>query len=203
MASGNLNNFTVPLGIAGASPSAQGLLFPKLAYRFIVQFVGFGTAVATTELTKQVVSFARPNLTMPEKTIDIYNSKVNYAGKPAWSTSELTLRDDMQGQVAALVGQQIQKQFDFANQASASSASDYKFTTVCQITDGGNGVEDPVILETWSLYGCFITAAKYSEAKYSDDEAMTIGLTLKFDNALQSPGGVGTFVGRTTGTIAL
>lgn len=203
MASGNLNNLTVPLGNQGQSASSQGLLMPRLKYRFIISFLGFGTSVATTELTKQVISFDKPSIDFDMQTIDVYNSKIMYAGKPKWGTTKVVIRDDMQGNVSQLVGQQVQKQFDFAEQASASSGIDYKFQMNCQITDGGNGTSDPVILETWELFGCFLTAVEYGDLEYSSSDASSISLTVSFDNALQTPAGVGSPITRTNGVIAV
>ena len=37
------------------------------------------------------------------------------------------MRDDASGQVAKLVGEQVQKQFDMMEQSSAASGIDYKF----------------------------------------------------------------------------
>ena len=55
MATSSLSNMTVPLGADGQSSSTQGLLMPKLAYRFRVYFTNFGVSTPTTELTKQVM----------------------------------------------------------------------------------------------------------------------------------------------------
>jgi hypothetical protein len=52
MASASLNRMTVPLG-SDQSSSVQGLLMPKLKYRFRVFFENFGVSATTTELTKQ------------------------------------------------------------------------------------------------------------------------------------------------------
>ena len=52
MATSSLSNMTVPLGADGQSSSTQGLLMPKLAYRFRVYFTNFGVSTPTTELTK-------------------------------------------------------------------------------------------------------------------------------------------------------
>jgi hypothetical protein len=86
-------------------------------------------------------------------------------------------------------------------QSSAASGSDYKFITRCEMLDGGNGANEPTILETWELYGCYVKEANYQEVNYANSEAVTIQLTLRFDNAVQTPGGtgVGTFIGRTIG----
>jgi hypothetical protein len=123
------------------------------------------------------------------------------AGRHTWSDATLNIRDDISGNVTKLVGEQLQKQFDFFEMASAAAAIDYKFTTRCEILDGGNGALAPTVLETWELYGCYIKAANYNNLAYSANEAATIALTIKFDNAQQSPKGtgIGTAVGRAFG----
>jgi len=61
MSVASLTRFTVPLA-SNQSASAQGLLMPKLAYRFRVSFEQFGVSQPTTELTKQVMDFTRPSV---------------------------------------------------------------------------------------------------------------------------------------------
>jgi hypothetical protein len=193
---------TVPLASDQSNPN-QGLLMPKLKYRFRVTFENFGVSTPRTELTKQVVDFARPTATFEEIPIDIYNSKIYIAGKASWEQVTVNLRDDAGGNVSRLVGEQLQKQMDFMEQASASSGIDYKFLTKCEVLDGGNGAFAPVVLETWELYGCFLQSANYQDLNYASSEAATIALTIRFDNALQSPlgQGVGTNVGRSLGDV--
>lgn len=205
MSSSSLLNFTVPLGTTGSTPSSQGLLMPKLSNRFSATFLNFGVGASTTELTKQVVSIQRPQVEFESVTIDVYNSKIKYAGKPTWQNTSIVLRDDALGTVTALVGEQIQKQFDFNQQASAASASDYKFQINYEMLDGGNGTSTPNILETWQLYGCFITSVEYGEMTYAEANPMTITLSISFDNAMQTPlgAGIGTAVPRTTGSSAI
>jgi len=203
MATASLTNFTVPLSTS-QSASSQGLLMPKLKFRFRVTFLNFGVTQPTTELTKQVMDFKRPQVSMEPITIDIYNSKVYLAGKPTWETVTCMLRDDAGGEVTRRVGEQMQKQFDFFEQSSASSGIDYKFTTVLEILDGGNGANTPNVLETWQLDGCFLTAADYGDVNYATNEAATIQLTLRYDNALQTPvgvSGIGSSITRTLGTV--
>jgi hypothetical protein len=202
MAVSSLTRMTVPLASDQSNPT-QGLLMPKLKYRFRVTFENFGVSTPRTELTKQVMDFTRPTANFEEITIDLYNSKMYLAGKANWETVTVNLRDDAGGQVQRLVGEQLQKQMDFMEQASASSGIDYKFVTKCEILDGGNGVSTPVVLETWELYGCFLTSANYNDLNYGASEPVTISLTMRFDNALQTPlgTGVGTPVGRTLGDV--
>lgn len=198
MPSASLNRMTVPLA-SDQSASEQGLLMPKLKYRFRVFFQNFGINATTTELTKQVMDFTRPSVSFAEIPIDIYNSKMYLAGKHEWEPVTINLRDDASNEVARLVGQQLQKQLDFLEQSSAASGIDYKFTTVCQILDGGNGAVEPTVLESWELYGCYLVSANYNDLNYGTSEPVTIALTVRFDNANQSPFGVGvgTAVGRT------
>ena len=200
MAIASLTRFTVPLA-SDQSASSQGLLMPKLPFRFRASFEGFGVSANKVELTKQIVSFARPQVTFGDIDVHVYNSIVRLAGKPTWGDVSVVFRDDAAGNVTRLIGEQIQKQFDFMEQSSAASGIDYKFITRCEMLDGGNGVNEPTVLETWELYGCYIQNANYNELNYSTNDPVQISVTLKFDNAVQTPGGVGigTFIGRTIG----
>ena len=102
-----------------------------------------------------------------------------------------------------MIGEQLQKQMDFLEMASASSGIDYKFTTKIEILDGGNGAADPVVLETWELYGCYLKGANYGDLNYSSNEAVTVEMSIAYDNANQTPNGsgVGTEIGRTLGSV--
>lgn len=201
MAVSSLTRFTVPLG-GDQSASTQGLLMPKLQFRFRVTFDNFGVSNPKTELTKQVVSFARPQVQFEPVELPVYNSRVYVAGRPTWQANQIVLRDDAGGNVSRLVGEQLQKQYDFMEQASASSGIDYKFITTCEMLDGGNGTIEPVVLETWQLYGCFLSDVNYGELNYGNNDAVTITMSLRYDNALQTTGGgIGTPVTRTNGGV--
>ena len=202
MATSSLTNFTVPLS-TNQSASSQGLLMPKLKFRFRVTFLNFGVTQPTTELTKQVMEFKRPSVSFDPIEIPIYNSKVYLAGKPTWAEVTCQLRDDAGGEVSKRVGEQMQKQYDFFEQSSASSGIDYKFTTLLEILDGGNGTNTPNILETWELYGCYLSTADYNDVNYSTNDPVTISLTIRYDNALQTPtgSGIGSTIARTLGTV--
>lgn len=205
MAFSSISKMTVPAPGADGSLNAQGLLMPKLQYRFRILFDNFGTSAATSELTKQVIDFTRPNVSFPEIALELYNSRTYLAGKPSWEAVTVNLRDDVSGEVAKLVGEQIQKQFDFSEQASAAAGNNYKFQLRCQILDGGNGVFAPTVLEQWELYGCYIASANYNSVAYNSNEPVTIALSIRFDNAVQTPTeggpayGIGKNVGRALG----
>jgi hypothetical protein len=194
MATASLTKLTVPLASDQSNPT-QGLLMPKLKYRFRVTFLNLGVTQPTTELTKQVVSFSRPNVTFENIDLPIYNSTIRLAGKHAWQDVACEVRDDAGGNVARLVGEQLQKQLDFMEQSSAASGIDYKFTTVFEVLDGGNGANAPVALETWTIYGCYLQGVNYNDANYGTNEPMTISMTIRYDNALQTTTGADVGVG--------
>jgi len=198
-ASQSLFNMTVASDNAGGN---QGLLMPKLQFRFRVNFLNFGVDTTSgLQLTKQVIDCARPTMTFDEITIPVYNSTMYLAGKGKWQQIAINIRDDASGTVSKAVGQQLQKQMDFVEQASAATGQDYKFQTNIEILDGGNGAYAPTVLETWELYGCFLVTTNYDTLNYAGTEAVKIALTLRFDNAIQSPlgSGVGASVGRAFG----
>jgi hypothetical protein len=205
----SLNRFTVPLS-TDQSSSSQGMLMPKLKYRFRVTLDNFGVAgTPTTEMTKQVMSVGRPSVSFEEIKLPIYNSTVKLAGKHSWDPTELKLRDDVSNGVTTLVGQQLQKQFDFFEQSGAASGIDYKFTMRVELLDGGNGANTPNVLESFEFLGCFIQKVTYQGGDYgSTTDPMDITLAIVYDNALQygaggTPTGIGQAIGRTVRTLAI
>lgn len=203
MAVASLNRMTVPLA-SDQSASAQGLLMPKLKYRFRVTFINFGVSKETTELTKQVISFNRPNLTFEEIALPVYNSTLKLAGKHTWADTTCEIRDDASNSVSKLVGEQFQKQLDFLEMASAASGIDYKFQTKFEILDGGNGNVEPVVLETWELYGCYLKGADYGSMNYGESAPVTISMTIAYDNAalFQGDNAAAASIGGVIGTVS-
>ncbi len=205
----SLNRFTVPLS-TDQSSAVQGLLMPKLKYRFRVTLDNFGVAgTPSTELTKQVMNVTRPDVTFADITLNVYNSTVKLAGKPTFANATLTLRDDVTGATTRKVGEQLQKQFDFFEQSSAASGIDYKFRMRVEILDGGNGAYEPTSLESFEYLGCYLQNVKYQGGDYTSNDPLDIALTIAYDNAIQlnRPGGertgLGVEVGRTIRTLAL
>jgi len=149
------------------------------------------------------MEFTKPKMSFNEIEIPVYNSRVYLAGKPEWETVTCMLRDDASGEVSKRVGEQMQKQFDFMEQASAAAGIDYKFVTKFETLDGGNGASEPVVLDTWELYGTYISNVDYSDGDYSVNDPMTINLTLRYVNAIQTPigTGLGTAVKIALGTV--
>tara|TARA_Y100000593_G_scaffold58821_1_gene109199 strand:- start:197 stop:823 length:627 start_codon:yes stop_codon:yes gene_type:complete len=203
MSISTLSKFTVPLA-NDQSAQSQGLLMPKLQYRFRVILENFGVSTPRSELTKQVVDVTRPDLSFDQITLDVYNSRVYMAGKHTWNPITLNIRDDVNNAVSKLVGEQVQKQFDFFEQSSAASGIDYKFTARTEILDGGQGASEPTVLETFELYGAYVESVNYNTLAYNTSDPATISLSIRYDNAIQTPQGtgIGSAVTRTLGTLA-
>jgi hypothetical protein len=195
---------TVPLASDQSSPT-QGLLMPKLSYRFRVTLDSFGVAgTPSTELTKQVMNVSRPDVTFEEIKLPVYNSTVKLLGKHNFADAKLTIRDDASGVVSRKVGEQLQKQFDFFEQSGAASGIDYKFRMRVEMLDGGNGAFEPVTLESFEFLGCFIKQATYQGGDYADaTNPMDIALTITYDNAIQldAPGGAASGIGLDVGRV--
>ena len=203
MAISTLSKFTVPLA-SDQSAANQGLLMPKLQYRFRVILENFGISTPRSEITKQVVDVTRPNITFDQITLEAYNSRVYMAGKHTWDPITLNVRDDVNNEVTKLTGEQLQKQFDFFEQSSAASGSDYKFTSRIEILDGGNGANTPTTLETFELFGCYLDNVQYGTLAYATSDPVQITMSIRYDNAIQAPRGtgIGTAIARTVNTAA-
>ena len=180
-----LQNISVPTEGAGSNSS---LLMPKLQYRFRVLLDSFGTTGGpdgTREISRQVVDVTRPNISFEQMTIEAYNSRTYLAGKHTWEPITLTLREDANNNVQKVVGQQLQKQFDFFEQSSAVSSGTYKFQTRIEILDGGNGANGANVIDRFQLVGCYLESANYNSLAYATNEAVTTTLSIRYDNAIQ------------------
>lgn len=170
----DLTQFGIP------TDQGQAMVMPKLQYRFRVNLVNFGGIAGTADVTQNVISVTRPSLTHDEITLDAYNSKVYLAGKHTWETLTLTLRDDMNNRVNQAVAKQLQRQLNHGSQSAPPSGQDYKFGMTIEQLDGGN---DPQVIESWSINGCFIQNVNYGENNYATSDVMQITLAIRYDNA--------------------
>ena len=180
-----LQNISIPTEGANSNSS---LLMPKLQYRFRVFLDNFGTTGGpdgVREITRQVQDVTRPNISFEQMTLDAYNSRTYLAGKHTWEPVTLTLREDANNNVQKIIGQQLQRQFDFFEQSSAVSSGTYKFQTRIEILDGGNGANGAAVIDRFHLIGCYIESANYNTLAYATNEAVTTSLSIRYDNAIQ------------------
>ena len=179
-----LQNISIPTEGANSNSS---LLMPKLQYRFRVFLDNFGTTGGpdgVREITRQVQDVTRPNISFEQMTLDAYNSRTYLAGKHTWEPVTLTLREDANNNVQKIIGQQLQRQFDFFEQSSAVSSGTYKFQTRIEILDGGNGANGAAVIDRFHLIGCYIESANYNTLAYATNEAVTTSVSLRYDNAI-------------------
>ena len=175
----DISKFGVPL-----NSQKLGMLHPKQGYRFRVIFMGFGFDVDTRTLTREVQTVTRPNRSQQRIAVHSYNTTAYIAGKHEWQTLTVTLRDDISNGVVSAIGQQIQKQVNHYEQTSAVAGANYKFDMEIHSLDGTNAEE----LEAWSLTGCWLESTEYPEGSYESSEALTVSMTVSFDEAVQVAG---------------
>ena len=175
-----ISNFGVPTGSGGRARILQ----PKSKFKWRVRLFGFGPTVTPLDITAQVQSIGRPNGSMEKVAVHTYNSVMYYAGKHAWNSIDMTVRDDVTNAVATLVGHQYQKQQNHFTQVSPIAGSNYKFDMVIETMDGNDAV-----LETFTLENCWLESVNYGEFDYTDTGGfMTIQMSIVFDNATQEDG---------------
>jgi hypothetical protein len=176
-----LQNFGVPVGIG---TGRGGILMPKVKNRFRVFVYNFGIPNQAIAFTQQVITVARPSVAFEPQAVHSYNSIAYFAGKATWETVSVHVRDDVSNSVATLCGAQIQQQMNFFEQTVPMASGNFKFTMQVDTMDGS----DDGVLETWIYEGCFLSAVNYQEFDYSSSDAMTIEMTVRFDNATQDGG---------------
>jgi hypothetical protein len=181
MPSSTVVNFGVPLG---NGTGRGGLLQPKTRQKFRVRVTNFGSVSGGLELTQQVVTCARPTFQMSPVAVHSYNSIAYYPGKNEWQPISLVVRDDVTNSVASLVGAQLQTQMNFFQQTTPEAGANFKFQMFIETLDGGNDN----VLEQWYLEGCFLDSVNYESFDYASADAMTIEMSVRYDNATQQGG---------------
>lgn len=194
----DLTQFGVP------TTGTNAMVMPKLQYRFRVNLYNFGrNNGSTVEMTQNVVSVTRPSMTHDEVTLDAYNSRAYLAGKHSWEPITLTLRDDINGTVTKHVASQLQKQLNQGLQSAPTAGRDYKFGIVIEQLDGS---QPGLVIESWSLNGCFIQNVNYGENNYATSDVMQITLQIRYDAAdihSEAVGSATTQGGLTSGVLSI
>jgi hypothetical protein len=176
-----INDFGIP-------DIGTGILQPKLKNKYRVMFNSIGYVPASQGLSIQAIQVARPSLSFEEVELHRYNSRAWVAGKHNWEECAIVFEDDITGQAATIIQQQLQKQqwligSDPAAQlylATAGNGAVYKFQTIIETLDGNT---QP--LETWTLEGCWLKQTNWNEMAYADNESMKINISIRFDHARQ------------------
>lgn len=176
----DISKFGVPL-----DGEKLGILQPKLKHRYRLVFDNFGQENNLREMTQNVQTVDRPSFTQPEVEVHSYVSRAYFGGKPEWDNIEITVRDDITNAVSSAIGSQVQRQFNHFEQTSAIAGSNYKFGL--EIHTLGGGLQEE--LESWQLYGCWITNVDWPDGDYTNtDDFQLITMTVRFDNAVHLAG---------------
>lgn len=187
------------MGIPGVG---QGILHPRLKYKFRITFLIMGKLLAGTDsmnLSMQVTNITLPNLTFEEVTLHRYNSTAYVAGKHSWEAISVTVEDDINGVAASVVRNQLETQqriigadLDGRWLNAAATGSDYKFGVKIDQLDGNE-----TVVQQWILEGAQIMNADYGDRDYSASEAATITMSIRFDHArtVELAGNLGTALG--------
>jgi hypothetical protein len=176
-----LSKFGVPMG-GGAGRG--GILQPAFKNRFRVRVINFGPIAGGLEFTQQVQSVGKPKISHEEQPVHSYNSTAYFAGKHSWESIQVVLKDDITNTVGTLVGHQLQKQLNHAEQTAFAAGINYKFVMIIETLDGGNDT----VLNGWTLEGCFLQSVEFGELEYSESGFQTISLTVRYDNAMLGDG---------------
>lgn len=183
----------------GIPEVGSGILQPKLKNRWRVTFANLGGGTDSTPVSMQAINISRPKLSFQEVELHRYNSRAWIGSKHNWEPMSLTLEDDVTNTATNVIQEQLQKQqwligAEGSWLATAATASAYKFTIYADLLDGNEQV-----LEKWTYEGCWITNCDWGELGYSEGDAVTITLSMRYDHARQdisfNTSGMGTALG--------
>lgn len=175
------------VGIAGVG---NGILHPKHKNKWRAIFVGLGgtlgaTAGVPNDLSLQVITATRPNLSWEEIQLDRYNSRVYVLGKQTFEPMALTVEDDITNRGTNAIQSQIERQQRLIGATgpwlnTEPTALGYKFGVKLEMLDGNEAVT-----EAWMYEGCTIQAVDWGDLDYATGEKVIISLTIRYDLARQ------------------
>jgi hypothetical protein len=146
---------------------------PKVAFRHQLLIDGIAAFVCKAA--------SMPSLDQGEIVIDYINVDFKVKGKSRWQDITVTLYDPVVPSAAQQVHDWINIHHNSTNGIDGYAFQDYKKNIQLSALDPyGNPVE------TWTIYGAFISAVNWGQMDWSTDEAKTIELTLKYDYAVLS-----------------
>lgn len=165
---------------------------PKLRNKWRLTFVGLGGGYATgIYLTVQAVSADRPKVGFETVELNRYNTKAYVAGKYTFEPINVVFEDDIYGAASGAIQTQLETQENLIAYTSAplmpsaQAGQDYKFALRMDMLDGNE-----VVLESWSIEGCWFSNVDYGDLDYSASEQVRINTTIRYDHARQILTGV-------------
>lgn len=175
------------VGIAGIG---NGILQPKAKNRWKAIFNGLGgssgaSAGVPNDLSLQVITFTRPNLSWEEVQLDRYNSRVYVLGKHTFEPTTMTIEDDVTNRASHAIQSQLEMQQRLIGVSgpwlnTSPTAFSYKFAMQLEMLDGNEAVT-----ESWIYEGCSLQSVNWGDMDYATGEKVTIDITVRFDHARQ------------------
>ncbi len=181
----SLANFGVP----GMNGDRRAVMQPIFSNRFRVLFFNFGAAnePAPYDLTRQIKTIPRPEVTFESQSLYSYASTVYVINRGEWGEMNVVFFDDITNSVQQRVQNQIAKQQNFFDQTMSRAGENYKFEMDLDVLAGGasaGGGTDANILQKWCYAGCMLTRVNLGEMNYDEQRYMTIECGIRYDNVI-------------------
>tara|TARA_Y100000389_G_scaffold93083_1_gene89779 strand:- start:771 stop:1280 length:510 start_codon:yes stop_codon:yes gene_type:complete len=143
---------------------------PKYSNRFIMYIDNIPSYL--------IKAAARPSMTNGEIVLDHMNIDRKVKGKSRWNDISITLYDPIVPSGAQAVMDWVRKHHESLTGRDGYS-SDYKQNiTFNSLSPTGEFIEE------WTLVGAFILDTNFGSMDWSNEEAVTIEMTLKYDYAV-------------------
>lgn len=174
------------MGIPGVG---TGILQPRQKNKWRVTFANLGGGVDSQPLSMQAITVTRPQLNFDEVQLDRYNSRAWIAGKYTFEPITISFEDDVTGEAARVIQEQLTKQQWLTGAqgpwlAAGAEGSLYKFVMYLDMMDGNE-----TVTEKWTIEGGWFQNVDYTDLDYAASDAVLITCNIRYDHARQDIGG--------------
>tara|TARA_B100000497_G_C7684555_1_gene414623 strand:+ start:2264 stop:2773 length:510 start_codon:yes stop_codon:yes gene_type:complete len=143
---------------------------PKYSNRFIMYIDNIPSYL--------IKAAARPSMTNGEIVLDHMNIDRKVKGKSRWNDISITLYDPIVPSGAQAVMDWVRKHHESLTGRDGYSADYKQNITFNSLSPTGEFIEE------WTLVGAFILDTNFGSMDWSNEEAVTIEMTLKYDYAV-------------------
>jgi len=140
---------------------------PKKKHQFIMEIEGIPAYL--------IKSANKPSLENGEITLDHINVQRYVKGKSKWNTLSISLYDPIVPSAGQAVMDWVRLHHESVTGRDGYSSMYKKEITLTSLSPLGEKVEE------WILKGAFITTTNFGDLDWSQEEVVTIDLTLRYD----------------------
>jgi len=140
---------------------------PKKQHQFIMEIEGIPAYL--------IKSSNKPSLENGEITLDHINVQRYVKGKSKWNTLSISLYDPIVPSAGQAVMDWVRLHHESVTGRDGYSSMYKKEITLTSLSPLGEKVEE------WILKGAFITTTNFGDLDWSQEEVVTIDLTLRYD----------------------